>query len=241
MAVPTIVGGGSFSAVTTQSPSVATGTHQANDVLLALLMCNASKKPTLSGSWAWVQKDAADGGGDLFVQDANFSAGLAWLRATGAGMTLTPNWGSAGSTSVGHYGKVHIVRGCRTSGLPYDSAKVAGAPTNTNRPTHGGITAVTADTLYAAWAAVDDDNWWSAAVKTGFTEVDQESSTTGGDAMYYLITQALASVGAAVAAATDFVNSPGTMNAADYWLSFSLALASLAPAAAAKEGWGVLA
>jgi hypothetical protein len=156
------------------------------------------------------------------ITDANQSSAWFWRRlqtgdtapscATSGGSTLNP--------TNGFYGRLWIIRGCKTVGDPFEDATFAGTPTISGTPQSALITTTDADRLVLSMVVVDNDNTWTSGMPPGAGWVNAgpfSNSTTGGDGMMDAV--AINRSGAGDVASVQF----GLMNSTDYWRTLTLA------------------
>jgi hypothetical protein len=152
VAVPTLVGTwGTKAAAAGASPggdiTPVIPTHQADDILL--LACEAEvggSIPTPSGGWAHVSgsPQAASGSG----------LAVFWLRATD-GSTTNPTVTSPGDHNIGAVG---VIRGCVTSGDPWDVTAGATTGASSSVVTVAGVNTTVADCFVLFCASCSLDN-----------------------------------------------------------------------------------
>jgi hypothetical protein len=224
MAVPTHVAGGALSALasgTTQTPAMPAG-YAAGDIFIAWCANNGGQTISVSAGWTPI--------GTVISGNANFNAGWWYKVATASSGETAPVFthGAAGSATIGHYAQVRAWRGVDLSS-PIEQVVNQGVPTTSNAPRWGPLTTQGADRLVLAFALVDAAVAWSAATRTGWTEIDNNTSTVGGDVATFIIQKAEATTGTAYGSTEAFVNTPFNMNSAAYWRTLSFALVPPSP------------
>lgn len=184
---------------------------EADDVMLMAAMANGSTTFTTPTDWTLL--------GTSVESNANQSTEWYWKRHDGSETNPTSTTSATLSTTIGGYGRIYVFRDCITTGDPFEDVTMAGTPTSSTTPATASIDTTGANRLAVSLLSVDDDNTWSSGnPPSGWTAVGRVASTTGGDCMMDAITQVIPSAGN-VAAATI-----GTMSAADFWRSLTLAL-----------------
>lgn len=211
---PTITWGSIVASTDSAAPYTVTGTlptHQAGDILIACAAYNSASNLTC-GTSGWAEIVAAQ-------NNANFSTGWFWKRATSSAETAPVITSSAaGSTSNGIYVTCARIRGCVASGTPFEDATLNGTPTNTNTPVSSLITTTGAKRLAVAIAQIDDNN----TISSGYPPADwatgvNSGSDTGGDSKCLAIAKAADAAGDVAA-----VNI-GVQAASNYWKTLTLA------------------
>lgn len=181
MARPSLVGIGAIVANTSGNLSPTIPTHQANDILVSRAMYygpntagDALDIPTPS---SWTLIGSQGGGSDV-------RHGTFWIRAAGAGTTLTHTRGVSWDTGTDtcYAARVYVIRNTRTSGNPYDSTTTQGTESSSNA-IWLSITGY-ADRFHTMNMGVSDDI--SAPSEDGYT-VDWATSTTGTQAAIGLL------------------------------------------------------
>ena len=195
----------------TITPVMPTGI-QNNDVAIMPVMVNA-QPASLAASAGWTEFGVT-------ISNTNQSTWWYWKRLTGSEGNPTLTSGTSFNTSLGGYARLYIFRGCRTSGDPFEVVTMNGTPTTSTTPGSAAITTTGPDRLAVCFALVDDDNTWASGnPPSGWRTCGYlASSTTGGDAMFDAICQTVPT------ATTVAAVNVGTMSAADYWRTMTLAL-----------------
>lgn len=127
MATPTVVGGSDGTVGTSGTSRVAwttAPTHQADDIILVMgCVKAASNLSCATAGWTTIYAE----------NDADLSTILVWKRATSsAESSPTITSSTTLTTSAGLYNIAVVIRGCVTSGDPYEFQNGAVASTSTN-------------------------------------------------------------------------------------------------------------
>jgi len=214
MAIPTFVDA-SISAYDVDgaaSITPAPPTHQADDILLVGAMnAGGYAMSTVTSGWT---KIAEINGTDDFI--------WYWKRATGAG-TAGPTITASGTDQ---FGICYVIRGCITTGTPFeDATETNGAD---NNPDTSLITITGSDRLVVCSLLITDNTSWSVSPPpSGWTLDDDLDTRRGTDARYVLISIGKASSGDQAAIQI------GTIGSAEYW--GSLTLAFMPPSTASRR------
>ena len=187
---------------------------QADDIAIVPLMCNAQVADgVLTPPAGWTQFGTP-------VDNTNQSTWWYWRRLTGSDANPTFTSGTPFNTALGGYGRIYVFRGCRTTGDPFEGVTMAGAPTTSTTPTSAEITTTGPNRLAVCFVVVDDDNTWASGYPAGGWNGCgyRAASSTGGDAMFDATARPV------VTAAVVPQVTVGTMSAADYWRTMTLAL-----------------
>jgi hypothetical protein len=226
---PTITAGTLAASASGTTTTVTLPSHQADDILLVGAMYQAGANLTISSGQGWAPVTGYP------ENNANESTAWWWKRATSSS---EPNpvvtSSSAASTSNGRYATAFRIRGCATTGTPFEDPTSAGPSLDTT-PDSSAIDTIGDNRLAAAFALLDDDNTVSSGFPpSGWDTVTNQSSTTGGDHRILAMSKKIpspANVPAAVFA---------TMSASDYWKSLTLAFVPPSLAPASVEAWNVI-
>jgi hypothetical protein len=187
MAAPTLQAqGATATGVTTGVPSITIPTHQADDILVVDLMfwgpntlTSMSDIPTPSGGWAAMGAQITAAGSPPDGKIARF-----WLRASGAGTTVTATRGSGWDTGTDtcYNGRAYVIRGCITTGDPWDAVTNAGPYTaaNQNLP---AITVSGTERLAIVFGA-SGDNLAFAMNGSGYTAGTEDADNGGTDSSF---------------------------------------------------------
>lgn len=186
MAGPTLQAEGATSAVTSGAPSVTIPTHQADDILIVVAVFwgpnttgDAAQIPTPSG-WALVGSQV----GQPAAANRDGWSAVFWKRATGAGTTVTlttgASWDSGTDTSYG--ARAYVIRGCATSGDPWDAVNTSGPHTALNQafPT---VTVSGSNRLVVQFGN-SMDNQSFAMTSTGWTTGTEDNDPAGTDCSF---------------------------------------------------------
>jgi len=178
MAAPTLEAEGALSVVTTASVSPTIPTHQADDIIIVAagaLYPNTvgDANISLTNFTTLTGVELSDG----FSTDASIQ--FFWLRATGAGTTATliHDGDTGADTSFG--ARAYIIRGCITTGNPWDETDITVAYTAANEAVDA-LNVNGAERL-AIHFLVKTDDFATAPTVSGWTAGTQVESTTGQD------------------------------------------------------------
>lgn len=223
MAAPTLQAEGALAAFASGSVITAVNpAHQADDILVVVFEHNTTGN-TFTTPTGWTPHPSGR-------QDSGAAAAghCFWKRATGSAETDPSTTVSiAMLTGAGGYGRVYVIRGCETSGDPFDATAVAVA--NTATPDAPSLTTIGADRLVFYGFAIDDDNTFSAGFPpTGYTGGTHLTTVTGGDCAMNACWKAVAVAGTENPAAA-------TMAASDPWFVWGLAFKPPAGGAAPQD------
>ena len=211
LAVPTILAGALAAVTDAASPYQCTPTlpaHAADDILVVVCGAGSAQNWTCPTS-GWAALATAQ-------NNANFSTGWFWKRATSAA-EANPVCTASASLTLGGYAVAFRVRGCITSGDPFEDVTLGGSPTSSTTPASSVITTTGAQRLAVAIAQIEDNNTISNYPPAGWTGAYNNGSNTGDDWHANIISKAVATPGDVAA-----VN-VCTQNAADYWRTLTLA------------------
>lgn len=169
MAVPTFVAAGTIvadisgGASTTPTPP----THTTNDILLAMSF-NAAGATMSTATAGWTKITEVLG---------TIAVAWFWKRAPAAG-TAGPTI-TAGSTD--QYAICYVIRGCATTGTPFEGAATSGdGTTSINLPNTAAITTTGADELVMAFLGRNTiTNWTDATPPSGWTANDNQITSSG--------------------------------------------------------------
>lgn len=154
--------------------------------------------------------------------NTNQSFAFFWRRLAAdseAAPTLAAPGGSGLGVNNGHYARMYVYSGCRTTGTPFTNAVVS-TPTLSTTPSFNGVKTLVNNCRVAGIVVADDDNTWSSGQPpTNWTNNGGiVSTTTGGDSMTDSISREFTTP-TTVGSVTI-----GTMSASDYWGTLGLAL-----------------
>jgi len=146
-----------------------------NDILLMEAWTNAARTFTTPTNWTSF---------GFNENSANMSSAWFWKRATGSDGNPTSTVDTALSSTVGGYGRIYVIRGCVTTGDPFEDATIHALDLSTRIDTEA-VTTTDVDRLVASYGIVDDDNVYTAGHPPAnwVSHGPRLTSTTGGDAM----------------------------------------------------------
>lgn len=185
MAAPTLQAEGAITIATTTAVAPTVPAHVADDILVASVVAWVPATVAVAGTiptpanWNEIAQVGfpSDGAADGWV-------GLFWCRATGSGTTVsfarnTQPWDTGTDSAYGAV--VDVIRGCITTGTPYDAANESAVYTTANQNTPA-ITVSGADRLvYISGLNTQDSATALFTALTGFTmgTSTNRASTTG--------------------------------------------------------------
>ena len=181
MAAPTLQAEGTLNVVTSGNNSPTIPTHQADDILVVAFGFwgpNSTGNPladcAVPSGWTQItQFDAPALDGKI---------GYFWRRATAAGTTITltrpSGWDTGTDTAWG--ARAYVIRGCITTGDPWDQA-VASAVYSTANQAVAAITVSGSERMVVHFLVKCDD-FATAPTLSGWTAGTQVESTSGTDA-----------------------------------------------------------
>lgn len=185
MPAPTLQAQGAIAAVTTGSLTVTLPAHQADDILVVTLSywgpnsTDVQNPPAPSG-WTFVA--------DIPGLSASLIRGrlnLFWLRATSGAETnpvFTRNTGWDTGTDTNWSGRAYTIRGCVTSGTPWDQAVISSDPGHSvANGAFGAVTVSGVERMVVQFLCSMDDQAAGAA-PSGWTAGTAVTTTTGTDA-----------------------------------------------------------
>lgn len=189
MAAPTLQAeGATATGVTTGAPTVTIPTHQANDILVVQAMAwvpntttpDAAQIPTPAGGWAAMGSQV----GQPAASPRDGWVGTFWLRASGAGTTVTLTRGAGWDTGTDtcFNARAYVIRGCRTSGNPFESTNTSGPHTGANQA-FPAVTVSGADRLVVIFGAASDNLGFSLA-SSGWTTGTEDNDAGGTDSSF---------------------------------------------------------
>ena len=180
MVAPTLQAEGGIAAVTAGSLTITLPAHATDDILVCTVMVWAPSTippmatiPTPSG-WTKVVGIYDTGGTEISYY---------WRRAT-SGSETNPvftrglNWDTG--TDTCYAGRAYVIRGCITSGNPWDEIDPTTAYTTTTGP-FDAVTVSGSERLVVQFGGMTDNASWGAA-PSGWTAGTAVTSTTGKDA-----------------------------------------------------------
>ena len=182
MAAPVLqTEGATATGVTTGAPSITIPTHQANDILVVCAIAwvpntvgDAAEIPTPSG-WALIGTQ---------VKTVDGLLAWFWVRAAGAGTTVTLTRGASWDTGTDtcFNGRAYVVRGCITTGNPWDAVASAGPYTTANQ-VFAAVTVSGAERMVVQFGN-STDNAAFAMTSTGWTIGTEDDDTGGTDSAF---------------------------------------------------------
>jgi hypothetical protein len=182
---PTLFAEGSTLLVTSGTLSPTIPTHAANDILVLTVECwlpatagDAAEIPTPSG-WALVGTQIGQPAGTRDGWLATF-----WLRASGAGTTVTLTRGASWDDGIdGSYSaRAYVIRGCVTSGDPWDAAAQSGPHTASNQAFPAVTVSGSARLVVQFGASMDNASL--AMNSTGWTAGIEDDDAGGTDSAF---------------------------------------------------------
>lgn len=217
MAAPVVQGVGALAAAASGTvQSVTIPAHQAGDKIFVLTAHNGGQDMTAPAGWV----DLFAG---LFTGNTNLGVACWYKQAASSSETFTVTYSAAASATIGHYGLAIVVRGGKTSGGSGIETGDGSTPTASNHPVFGPVTTGGPDRLVLAICWAEGTPTWSNTYVSGWTEVEQNGSTIGGDMTFTVISKTQPT--AATIPQSDFVQSPGTKSTAGYWSALAFAIA----------------
>lgn len=181
MAAPTLQAEGSLTVVTTGALAPSIPTHEVNDILVVAWGFwgpNSTSLPDAAVPSGWTQA-----GVQLSFGTGNIDGkiGYFWKRAPAAGQTISiarpSGWDTGTDTAWG--GRAYVIRGCITTGDPWDEADLTALYTTANQPVDA-LTVLGTERLAIHFLAKCDD-FVTAPTVSGWTAGTQLESTTGTD------------------------------------------------------------
>lgn len=184
MAAPVLQAEGTIAAVTSGGVTPTNPAHQADDILVAAAMgwvpnSAASPVAAIAAPSGWTKITEAGLG---TVGDETGWIAWFWKRAA-SGSETNPTFDRPAGWDTGvdscYAARVWCIRGCATTGDPWDEAEASAVHTGTN----GAVAAITvsgSERLVIHFAISSDDNSMSAP--TGWTNGTSSGSITGTDA-----------------------------------------------------------
>ena len=182
MAAPVLQAeGATATGVTTGVPSITIPTHQADDILVVCAIAwvpstvgDAAEIPTPSG-WALIGTQ---------VKTADGLLAWFWVRAVGAGTTVTLTRGASWDTGTDtcFNGRAYVVRGCITTGNPWDAVASAGPYTTANQ-VFAAVTVSGAERMVVQFGN-STDNAAFAMTSTGWTIGTEDDDAGGTDSAF---------------------------------------------------------
>lgn len=192
MAAPTLQAEGALAIVTTGDLTPVIPAHQADDILVLTAFLWA---PQTAGSMAFWSSEPS---GWTNVHDAvrvNASnidgRGDVWWKRAASGSETNPTVGRPTGADTGvdtaFAGRVYVIRGCITTGNPWDDTSFSNEPSGDWLTTaNGNVTAVTVSgsERMVVWFLNRSDDYVTAPTMSGWTAGTAVESTTGTDASF---------------------------------------------------------
>ena len=184
MAAPTLVAQGAIAAVTTGSLTVTLPAHQADDILVVTLAVwepNAASDmaaPGTTSGWTYRMDNPIIPGSQIDGRLAMF-----WKRATSGAETnpvfTQPSPGDTGADTA-FAGRAYVIRGCITSGDPWDDIVQNATPYTAANGAFPAVTVSGSERLVVQFL-VSTDNQAAGAAPSGWTAGTAVTSATGTD------------------------------------------------------------
>jgi hypothetical protein len=166
---PTVVAVGTVASGTTAiTPAFPSGIA-ADDILVGVGECEGVTSPgayTLPSGWAHVT-------GSPVQQSTNTRLTVMWARYDG--VMTAQSWGDSGDHNLG---RIIAIRGCPTTGNPWDVAAAATEATSDTSATWPGVTTTIDDTLILEILSSSADSSTAPLGATPLTNVNYTSITT---------------------------------------------------------------
>lgn len=179
LGAPTLQDEGALASITTGNLVPVPGTHQADDILLVSWIFwgpNSTSLPDVATPSGWVSIAQAD------APAADGKVGYYYKRATGSSDSVTftrpAGWDTGADTNWS--GRVYVIRGCITTGDPWDEADMTAIYSTALQPVDA-LTVSGSGRLAIHFLAKSDD-FAVAPTVPGWTAGTQVESTTGTDA-----------------------------------------------------------
>lgn len=209
MAAPTWQANGSPTAtasVSTRTPTLPA--HAADDILVVAAIKNNAGNLSISAGWNVL--GAAEG-------NANMSTALWWKRAvSGAETNPTVTSSTAADASNVLLADSFNIRGCITTVDPFEAGAWSGSPVSSTTPQSTAINTLGIDRLVVCFVLIDDDTSHSGT-PSGWTNREDVTTATGGDAAIIIHSKDVA------AASTVSAVTATTITSAAYWRTFTVA------------------
>lgn len=226
MAAPSFVSSSTLNAAATGETSTLTlSPHQADDIIVLSALYNSASDITISADQGWSELMAPQ-------NNANFSCAMWWKRCTSSSEASPVVTTATASTTFGRYAQHHIIRGCATSGNPFEDATANGSPTTSTTPTGAEIDTTGVERLVACFALIDDDSTVTSGYPpTDWTAQSSQSSSTGGDARCVTIRRDVATASTIAAVVV------GTLISTEYWKTLTVAFVPVEVIAPSNTGF----
>lgn len=185
MPVPTITAGAraeAAAAALTVTP--VNPTHATNDILVCRGTGNVSQTLSISAGWT-----AFASSGDTNPLNAVVNPNGWWWKRAASGAEAAPTVTStvaANATTNLIAAQVYAIKGCITSGTPYDVAEFNGAAANVTSTTPASIalTALGDERLLVHWIFIGDNLAMTGYPPAGYTSLHNDLSTNGADGTF---------------------------------------------------------
>lgn len=211
MASPTWQANGSPTATATLSTRTPTlPAHAADDILVVMAIHNGAANLSIAAGWTDLV-GAPEG-------NLNMSTGIWWKRAASGAETnpLVTSTVAADASNVLTANSFNI-RGCITTGDPYEAGAFSGSPVSSVSPASTAITTLGADRLAVCFGFFDANTSISSIPPATWTTEEDVTTATGGTAAYRIIGKDIAAA-ALVPSVT-----VGTLSTARYWRTLTVA------------------
>jgi hypothetical protein len=201
MTAPTLQAqGATATGVTSGAPTITIPTHQAGDILVVSVIAwvpnttgDAAEIPTPAGGWANMASQ---------VKTADGLTACFWLRATGAGTTITLTRGASWDTGTDtcYNGRAYVIRGCASAGNPWDAVATSGPHTAADQ-SFPAVTVNGAERMVVIFGQ-SCDNAAFAMSSSGWTDGTEDDDAGGTDSAFQTIRKDNVSSSTSAAAAT---------------------------------------
>lgn len=187
MAAPTLQAEGSAVGATSGTLSPTIPTHQADDILILAVVFwgpntvgDAAAVPTPSG-WTSIVDLATPATTPIDGRLAFF-----WRRAAAAGETVSVTRGASWDTGTDTQfaARVYVIRGCITTGDPWDEADPTVVYNTANQPVDA-VTVSGTERLVIQFLSAQDDWATNPTAPAGWTAGTVQESTSGTDAGFF--------------------------------------------------------
>lgn len=241
MAAPVLqTQGATATAVTTGVPAVTIPTHQADDIIVvhALIWVpntttpDAAQIPTPAGGWALAGTQV----GQPVSSPRDGWSAVFWFRATGAGHTVTLTRGTGWDTGTDtmYCARAYIIRGCKTSGNPFETTSNAGPHTAANQA-FAAVSVSGNERMVVQFGAVTD-NLAFAMTSSGWTTGTEDNDAGGTDCAFQ--TARKDNINTSTSADTATVTAPAAGFYAFHGISFVPPAAGSPIAGVASQSFG---
>lgn len=209
MAAPTWQANGSPTATATLDNRTPTlPAHATDDILVVAAIKNDAGNLTITAGWNVLGAPESN---------LNMSTGLWWKRAaSGAEANPTVTSSTLADASNVLVADSFNIRGCITTIDPFEAGAWSGSPVSSTAVLSSAITTLGADRMVVCFALIDDDTGHSGT-PVGWTNQEDVTTATGGDAAIVIHSIEKAAAGS-VAQVT-----ASTISSAAYWRTFTVA------------------